>query len=200
MNTIQTLKAINWLALNWIDYTILAIILLSLLIGVVRGFISEIISLVTWVAAFYLAFRYSKILAEHLTFIHSASGSYAAAFAIIFILTLIVGISLNACVRHLWLRTGVPGVDRFLGLLLGIVRGIFIVAFIILFIRSSPLKDESKVKEAQFIPLFNPIVSWLQSILPEKVVNVSEWSKTKTNTESDNKSNSSVGITRRTQN
>lgn len=193
MDTIQALKSINWLSLNWIDYAILAVILFSLLIGVVRGFISEIISLVTWVAAFFLAFRYSNALAAHLNFIHSSTGSYAAAFAIIFILTLIVGISINASVRHLWLRSGAPSADHFLGLLLGIVRGVFIIAFLILFIRSSPLKDESKVKEAQFIPLFNPIVNWLQKILPEKVVNVSEWSKIShkndTNKMNDNVSN-----------
>lgn len=170
--------SINWFALNWIDYAIIAIVLISLIIGLVRGFVCEVISLITWVAAFFLAFKFSAPVAAHLKFISSEMTSYIVAFAGIFILTLIVGITINASIRHLWHRTGVPVTDRFLGLLLGITRGVLIIAFILLFVKSSPLKDEPVVKAAQLIPPFNPVVNWLQSILPEKLVHVSDWNKT----------------------
>lgn len=175
------MSSINWLGFNWIDYTIVGIILVSLLIGVVRGFVCEVISLITWVAAFILAFKFAAPAAAHITFTDSATTKYIVAFAGIFILILVIGITINALVRHLWHRTGVPAMDRILGLLLGIARGILIIAFILLFVRSSPLKDESTVKTSQLIPPFNPVVKWLQNILPEKIVHISEWTKSNNN-------------------
>jgi membrane protein required for colicin V production len=175
------MKSINWLALNWIDYTIIGIILLSMLIGAVRGFLSEIISLATWVAAFVLAFKYSPALAVYVNFTQSAGANYTIAYAIIFIVTLIVGITFNVIVRHLWSRHGLPPLDSILGLLLGIVRGIVIIAFVLLLLGASPLKEEERVKHSQLIPLFNPVENWLKKYLPEKVWNVTDWNKKKEN-------------------
>jgi len=165
------MSSIDWLNFNWIDYCIIGIVLVSLLIGVVRGFICEVISLITWIAAFVLAFKFADSLATHLTFADSPTTRYVIAFAGVFILVLIIGITINVMVKHLWQRTGVPAADRTLGLLLGIVRGIFIIAFILLFLRPSPLQNEEVVKASQLIPLFNPVVDWLHQMLPEKVVN-----------------------------
>ncbi len=174
------MASIDWLNFNWIDYTIIAIILISLLIGIVRGFVCEVISLITWIAAFYLAFKFADPLARHITFVDSSTAKYSIAFGGIFLLTLIIGITLNELVSHLWHRTGVPAADRILGLLLGIVRGVAIIAFILLWVGSSPLKDEPVVKASQLIPVFNPVVNWLRQILPEKVVHISDWTKKKT--------------------
>lgn len=187
--------SINWLAFNWIDYTIIAIIFISLIVGVVRGFVCEVISLIAWIAAFYLAFKFSAPLAAHLKFINSEMTSYIVAFAGIFILTLIVGITINASIRHLWHRTGVPAIDRSLGLLLGIARGVLIIAFILLFVKSSPLKEEPTVKAAQLIPPFNPVVNWLESILPEKIAHVSEWTKSDKTTDQKNANTNNKNVT-----
>lgn len=183
------MPSINWMALNWIDYTIFGIILLSLLIGVVRGLICEVISLITWIAAFVLAIEFANPASAHLTFAASATTKYIIAFAGIFIITLVIGISINALVRHLWHKTGVPVLDRLLGLLLGIARGIVIVAFILLFVDASPLKTEPVVKESQFIPLFNPVVKWLKGVLPEKVLHITEWDKEKAKSNQNNNGN-----------
>jgi len=184
------MTVIHWANLNWIDYTILAIVLLSLLIGIVRGFVCEVISLITWIVAFILAFEYAAPVAAHFTFIKSPAGGYVLAFAGIFIIVLIIGISINVLVRQMWQRTGVPAMDRLLGLLLGIVRGVLIIAFILLFVKASPLNQEETVKNSQLIPLFNPIVTWLQKVLPEKIVHISEWMQPSPNpTNSNEKTN-----------
>ena len=173
------MPSINWLALNWIDYVILGIVLVSLLIGLVRGLICEVISLITWIAAFVLAIEFAHPASHHFTFTASPTTKYVIAFAGIFILTLIIGITINALVRHLWHKTGVPVLDRILGMLLGIARGVVIIAFILLFVDASPLKAEPVVKASQFIPLFNPVIKWLKNVLPEKVLHISEWPKDK---------------------
>lgn len=175
------MTSIDWLALNWIDYSIIGVILVSLLIGAVRGFLSEIISLATWIAAFVLAFKYASQLAPHIHATQSTGVNYTIAFASIFIVTLIVGITINVLVRHLWSRNGMPPLDSILGLLLGIVRGILIVAFILLVLSSSPLKDEEVITHSQFIPVFNPVVNELKQYLPENVWNISKWNQKKEN-------------------
>lgn len=173
------MKSIDWLALNWIDYSIIGLILLSLLIGAVRGFLSEIISLATWIAAFVLAFKYADLLAPHMHLTQSPGVNYSIAFATIFIVTLIVGITLNVLIRHLWSRNGLPPIDSILGLLLGVARGIIIVAFILLLLGTSPLKDEEAVKNSQFIPVFNPVTNELKRYIPENLWNITKWNKKK---------------------
>jgi membrane protein required for colicin V production len=173
------MSSINWLSLNWIDYSIIVIVFVSLLVGVVRGFVCEVISLITWIAALYLAFKFSAALAAQFTFIKSPTAAYVAAFTSIFLVILIIGITINVLIRHLWRRTGVPAADRILGLLLGIARGILIVAFILFFVEASPLNEEPVVKESQLIPPFKPVVDWLRVILPEKIVHVSGWNQQK---------------------
>lgn len=173
------MKSIEWMALNWIDYSIIGVILLSLLIGAVRGFLSEIISLVTWITAFVLAFKFADALAPHIQLTQSAGINYTLAFASIFIVTIIVGITINVIIRHSWSRNGLPPLDSILGLLLGVTRGIVIVAFILLVLSSSPLKDEEVVKQSQLVPAFNPVTHELKKYLPENVWNITKWNKKK---------------------
>lgn len=174
------MSTIHWLHLNGVDYTILAIVLISFLISLFRGFICELISLITWVGAFVIAFKFANPAANYLIHvIDSSTVRYVIAFTLIFIIILIIGISINLMIRHLWYRTGTPLIDRILGMFFGIARGIFIVAFILLFVRASALQEEPAVKKSQLIPVFNPIVNWLHSFIPEKIVHVSEWGKTK---------------------
>ncbi len=171
MNTIQ------WLHLNGVDYTILAILFISFLIGIFRGFVCELISLITWVGAFLIAFKFANPAANYLIhIIDSLTVRYVIAFTLIFVVILIIGISINLLIRHLWYRTGVPIIDRILGMLFGIARGILIVAFILLFVRASALQDEPVVKHSQLIPVFVPVINWFHQVLPEKIVHISEWS------------------------
>ncbi|MBS0350894.1 MAG: CvpA family protein [Proteobacteria bacterium] len=169
------MSSMHWVNFNWVDYTILAVVIISLLIGLIRGFICEIISLIAWIAAFFLAFKYAGAVATHIHFVNANTAKYIIAFVIIAIVVLILGITVNAIVEHLWHRTGVPIMDRSLGLLLGIVRGIVIVAFVLLLVRNSALNNEPVIKNSQLVPFFNPIVNWFQKILPHKLVNISDW-------------------------
>jgi membrane protein required for colicin V production len=170
------MSTMHWVNFNWIDYTIIAVVIISLLIGLIRGFVCEIISLIAWIAAFFLAFKYAETVAAHIHFVDSGAAKYIIAFAGIVIVILILGITINSIVEHTWHRAGMPAMDRILGLLLGIIRGVAIVAFVLLLVKNSGLNDDQAVKNSQLIPFFNPVVNWLQKVLPSKVVNVSSWS------------------------
>ena len=53
--------------MNWIDFAILGIILLSTLVSLIRGFVKEAISLSVWIAAFFIAKHFYPYLAVYLT-------------------------------------------------------------------------------------------------------------------------------------
>lgn len=185
------MSKIDWLNFNWIDYAILVVILFSLLIGIVRGFICEAISLLTWVVAFLLAFKFAHSLGEHFTWFESTTARYLLAFFFIFMIILIIGITINVLIRTMiWQQTGIPAFDRLLGMLFGFVRGVLVIALILLFVQSSVLKSEPTVQESQLSPVFNPIVDWLRRILPKDVVDITNWLNTNEPVPNDNKSNS----------
>src|SRR3990167_9968971 len=134
------------LSMNWVDYTILAIFLFSTLAGIGRGFVREIISLVTWIAAFVIAILFSNALATIFTStstVQTAVGqastaigvdaaqpaSYLAlgiSFFILFIGTIIVG-SIISYILNIAFQAGVLGLgNRLLGGAFGLCRGFII--------------------------------------------------------------------------
>ena len=78
--------------MNVLDYTILVVMGLSALVGLLRGFVRETVSLLVWIAAFWLAMTYSAAMADNLTgFIHQPSLRVAAVFVGLFVAVLLVG-------------------------------------------------------------------------------------------------------------
>ena len=76
----------------WIDFAILGLIVISLIIGLLRGLIKEAFSLVTWIIAVWVGLTFSRefsVLLEN--FIVYPSARIATAFGILFLITLILG-------------------------------------------------------------------------------------------------------------
>ncbi|MEM1244070.1 MAG: CvpA family protein, partial [Pseudomonadota bacterium] len=83
-------------SLNWVDYTIIAVIAISTLISIVRGFVREFLSLLLWIVAFWLSFKFAADVAIRFkAYIAQAEVRYLLAFVLIFIITLIVGMFIN---------------------------------------------------------------------------------------------------------
>lgn len=111
-----------------IDYIIIGIIAFSILVSLLRGFIREVLSLGSWVVAFIVASQFYPYLATYLTQIESMYIRNGTAIAILFVLTLIVGVIVNYVISQLVDKTGLSGTDRVLGAAFGLVRGALIVA------------------------------------------------------------------------
>ena len=111
--------------MSWLDLVILGIIVLSALISLIRGFVKESISLITWIVAAVLAFRYFSPMAELLEpFVDSPTIRNVAAFAILFIFTLVVGAIVNFIMSQLVSKTGLSGTDKALGVVFGAALGL----------------------------------------------------------------------------
>lgn len=152
----------------WIDYVILAIVGLSTLVSLARGFVKEAISLVIWVSAFVVASQFYLDLASFLTNISDQLLRNAAAVAILFIATIIVGSLVNYVISQLVEKSGLTGTDRILGLVFGAIRGVLIVSALLFFVDAfTPLSDSPWWQQSKLIPEFKVIVEWFFEYLKQ---------------------------------
>ena len=88
--------------MSWLDLLILGIIALSALISLIRGFVKESISLISWIIAGVLAFRYFSPMSELLEpYVSAPTIRSITAFAILFVSTLVVGAIINFIMSQL---------------------------------------------------------------------------------------------------
>ncbi|BDM63885.1 bacteriocin production protein [Shewanella sp. NFH-SH190041] len=145
----------------WIDYVIIAIIGLSTVISLVRGFAKEAMSLVVWFAAFFIASQFYQELAAHLTEFSDEIVRNGIAIAILFITTLILGALVNYLLGQLVSKTGLSGTDRVLGVVFGAVRGALIISAVLFFMDAftgAPKTDWWQ--HSVLVPEFGVVIQW----------------------------------------
>jgi membrane protein required for colicin V production len=120
--------------MNVADYVVIAVVVLSAIVGAVRGFLREAIALCTWIVALFVAWHFSDMIAPHLGGLLAASYVRPwAARVIIVALILLCGAALGAIVAHYARLSIFSGADRFLGFLFGAARGVVLIGvFVIL--------------------------------------------------------------------
>lgn len=113
------------LALGWVDILMLVVMAASILIGLWRGFVFEVLALLGWVVAYFAAQWLAADLAPSLPFGGPDSGAlrFAAAFALCFVLALVIWGLLAKLVRLLLHATPLSVPDRMLGAGFGALRG-----------------------------------------------------------------------------
>lgn len=154
--------------LNWIDYAILAIIGLSALISLIRGFVREALSLITWGCAFFIASHFYPFLAAWLTRFQLPMVRNGVAIALLFIVTLIIGAIINYIIGTLVDKTGLSGTDRLLGVGFGLLRGGLMVAALLFFLDSfTNLSTAPEWSQSQLIPHFKVIIQWFFDYLQQ---------------------------------
>ena len=110
--------------IGWVDACLLGVLLLSVLVGMLRGFVFEIMSLAGWLVSYFVALWAMPQLAPLMPIGTAGSPlNLAASFASAFILTLVVWSLLSRLVRSLIHATPLRPVDRLLGAGFGVVRG-----------------------------------------------------------------------------
>ncbi len=163
--------------LNIVDYAILGIIGLSVVIAFFRGLISEALSLLVWVFAFIGAVLFYEDVGNMLP---SLFGGGAGAvdegesflnaiisFAITFIAILILMGLVNLLITFLLRQLKITWPDRILGAFFGLLRGMFIVAIVTLFVTGSPLKNTPYWQNAKMAEMATSWANSLASFTPK---------------------------------
>ena len=150
-------------SLNWADWTLIVIITLSSLMSLKRGFIKEALSLATWVVAFVVARTFHTNFQTLLIgAIEEPMLRVIAAFGILFIGTLLVGAGVNFIVGALIRLTGLTPVDRMLGVVFGLARGLILSVVVVAVLRLTPMSSSDW---------------WVDSIMIENLAILEQWSR-----------------------
>lgn len=156
---------------NWADYVIIAIVAISVLISLIRGFVREVLSLATWIVALLLAFKFcGKLAVVFAPYTQNASLRLAVSFAILFLIVLILGGLIGYLIGVLISKAKLGFIDRTLGMIFGIARGILVIAVLLLLITmSSSGKPDAWWTQSYLIPHFQGMVKWMHGFLPQEI-------------------------------
>ncbi len=148
--------------MNWADWAIIAILSFSMLIGILRGFVKEAMSLAVWLGAGSTATLFYQPMAGYLTnLINTSSLRFLAAWVGLFLIVLMVGSLLNYLLGKLVNATGLSGTDRFLGTFFGVARGAIIIMLILVILPGVlPVEEDSWWQQSILIPQFLRFEGW----------------------------------------
>lgn len=174
---------------NWVDYVVLVVFFLSILSGFARGLVREVVSLLTWIAAFIVAVLFTDRLAAllaNMPIIQRVTGDTSTAagafsyltigisFALLFAGTIIVGALIGLIINSVVAASGVGIVNRLLGGLFGLGRGYIIVLVLIFLVQLTSMGTQSWWHESQFAVSFQPTVQWLGDLISPSLANLKE--------------------------
>ena len=154
--------------MNWLDYLLIALIVFSCVAGVLRGLLREVIALVTWVAAVWIAWHYAYVLEPHL------GGALAndsvrgwAARTIIFLAVVLIGTCIGAIVRRVVRLSIFSGTDRFFGGIFGILRGLVMIGLFVMLCHALRLNGEAWWRGSMLIPYGEHAANVLRGMVGE---------------------------------
>ena len=149
------------------DYLVIFVLVSSMVIGVMRGMVREILSLVSWVAAFVIANAYGAALAHTLPpAIPGEVLRVIVAFIVLFIgarmLVGLLAMALGALIE----AGGLSALDRVLGVIFGLGRGVVIVLAVVILCGMTSIPQQAFWKNAQLRPLAESGAHAIKPFLP----------------------------------
>lgn len=156
--------------MNLFDFAIIAVIVISTLIGVYRGFIRETLSLIAWILAFWIAFTYAESFSPALSpYVSSSTLRTAAAFLVLFVVSVIAFSLVAFFLARLLGGSAIKGTDRILGGFFGVIRAAVIVGAFILAAGLTSLPNAPWWRESVLAPRMKPVVVLMRQMLPNDV-------------------------------
>jgi membrane protein required for colicin V production len=156
--------------MTWFDYAVLGVIGLSLLWGVFRGFVREVISLAGWIAAAVVASTFATPAAEWLpSGVSSPVARVAIAFVILFLAVVLAGALLGWLIASLVKAAGLGLADRVLGAIFGFVRGLLLVLVVVMLAGLTALPREVFWRESALTGPLETAVIAAKPLLPREL-------------------------------
>ena len=151
------------------DYIIVAVVGVSVVLGIVRGFVREAVALAAWLVGIFVAWRYSDFLHPYLGGLLETPEQKAwAARSIMMLLVLLAGALVGAILA--WVThtaAGLSIMDRILGFLFGLTRGAVLIGLAVIVGQTLKLDGERWWQRAQLMPYAEYVAEWLQGYAGE---------------------------------
>jgi membrane protein required for colicin V production len=152
------------------DYTVLLIIGISIVVSMMRGAVREVLAIVGWLAAIYVAKTYAMQLLPLLPpDIPTESLKILAAHVIVFFGVLVVASLLTIALSSLIKKIGLNWVNRFLGAFFGFARGLMIVCVLVFLAGLTSFPKDARWTNAMFSPPLEALVKSALPLLPQTV-------------------------------
>jgi len=152
--------------LTSVDWIIIAVVLISVLVGLLRGVTREIVSLAGWVTGLVLAFFFAEQLGATLP-IEPPVLRTAVAALLILAGVLIVAALLGALLRALLAAAKLSALDRVLGASFGFARAALVLGVAVLLASGTPVPKAGWWKESLLLPWLEAGVAFATPLLPE---------------------------------
>lgn len=152
--------------MNGLDIAILVVIGLSAILGAIRGMLTEVLSLLVWIAALGLTVAFGDGMAASFTGIETPLLRSLAGHAATFALVVVVGHLGVWLLRSILHGAGMSGADRMLGLGFGAARGYAIVLTVVLLVSFTPWSNAGLWRESTLMPAFAVPAGWIVAQLP----------------------------------
>lgn len=153
-----------------VDLVLLGAVLVSALVGVLRGFVKEAVSLAVWIGAFWCALRFGEVgealLAGHLDdpLLLRWGGRL-----LVFVVVLFAGTLLGWLAGFLIRNSVLTGPDRMLGLLFGVARGVVVAALVVMGLNAGGFDDEPWWQRSKLIPYAAAVGAALREFAGERL-------------------------------
>ena len=148
---------------NWADWAILAVVIVSSLISLLRGFVREALSLVSWAVAFFIAVAFHMQMVEVLApLVDKPYLRDILAYVLLFTGALVLGSLATHLIAEVVKRSGLSGTDRLLGMIFGTTRGMIVVLAALVLLPSllTGIENDQWWQESTLIPEFLLMRDW----------------------------------------
>ena len=157
-----------------IDIAIAAILLISAFLAYARGFVHEVLSVAGWIGAIFAAIYGYPMVQPHIReFVPSDQIALIAAAAIVFVVSLVVLSLLTRGVSSRVQNSTLNALDRSLGFLFGLLRGMVLVCLAYIAVEwLMPQENQPPwMRNARAMPVVESGADWLKKLIPEDTTN-----------------------------
>ncbi|HEX6706421.1 MAG TPA: CvpA family protein [Albitalea sp.] len=156
--------------LGWVDWVFIGILALSIVVGLMRGLVFEVLSLLGWVVAYFAAQWLAPEVATHLPVGKPASAlNHAAAFACTFVVVLLVWTLLARLLRLVIQATPLSLVDRALGATFGVARALVVMLAITTVVMLTSLAKSHAWQASRGAVWLNGALHGIKPVLPPQI-------------------------------
>lgn len=158
------------MSLTILDFIVIAVVLISATLAMVRGFVREVLSVASWLAAVAAAyFFYQPLVPVIRPYIESNTVATIVAAALIFFIALILASYLTTRISDFVIDSRIGAFDRGLGFLFGAARGVLLVVIALWFFNFLVAEPPGWVANAQTGPALKDLGDQLVLALPEDI-------------------------------
>jgi membrane protein required for colicin V production len=154
------------------DFIIAIVFLVSILVGIMRGFIKEALSVTSWIVAIWLGSTFcheaGDFIAQYFN-IPNLTFRVWAGFTVVFVSTLFIFAFITYVITKLLVRGPIKSTDRVLGIASGAARAGLIVAALLMVARGFGMEESDWWQNSKYLPNFLPIADYIEPMIFEQL-------------------------------